>query len=111
MVAVRNLLSTLNNLAHAGLLATGRLRLPEAVSAGGAFARPMAGRRTCEGGVEPPLEELLDDPVVRLMMRADHLEPEEVRRLLTSGQRPGVELLASRRHLQRVAYHGFRGTL
>jgi hypothetical protein len=39
-----------------------------------------------EGGVEPPLEELLDDPVIHLMMRADRLEPEQVRRLLAAKQ-------------------------
>jgi hypothetical protein len=36
--------------------------------------------------VEPRLEDLLCDPVVRLMMQADHLEPEEVRRQLVSGR-------------------------
>jgi hypothetical protein len=90
MVAVRNLLSTLNNLAQSGLLASARLRLAEN---GGAVApdvsadsssEPWWDGEYAEAGVEPPLEELLDDPVIHLMMRADHLEPEQVRRLLTS---------------------------
>jgi len=85
MVAVRNLLSTLNNLAHAGLLATGRLRPSENASESGALPDPWQ-EDYLEGGVDPPLEELLDDPVVQLMMRADRLEPEEVRRQLASGR-------------------------
>jgi hypothetical protein len=85
MVDVRNLLSTLNSLAHAGLLATGRLRSSEDVSASGALPDPWQGDDV-QGGVEPRLEDLLCDPVVRLMMQADHLEPEEVRRQLVSGR-------------------------
>jgi hypothetical protein len=95
MVAVRNLLSTLNNLAQSGLVASAWPRLPEhggAVAAenpaaGDASAAPWWEGEYVEGGVEPPLEELLDDPVIHLMMRADRLEPEQVRRLLTSGER------------------------
>jgi hypothetical protein len=93
MVAVRNLLSTLNNLAQSGLLASGWLPLAEsggvaspAASAGGSSSEPWWEGEYAEAGVEPPLEELLDDPVIHLMMRADHLEPEQVRRLLTSAR-------------------------
>jgi hypothetical protein len=80
MMAVRNLLSSLNNLAQSGLLASGWLRLPK-----GAAPTPVDAEENpyIEGGVEPPLEEVLDDPVIHLMMRADRLEPEQVRRLLT----------------------------
>jgi hypothetical protein len=92
MVAVRNLLSTLNNLAHAGLLATARLRpsencasAPVDESDSGAAPDPWH-EDYLEGGVDPSLEELLDDPVVHLMMRADRLEPEEVRRQLVCGR-------------------------
>jgi hypothetical protein len=87
MVAVRNLLSTLNNLAQSGLLASGWLRAgdTDVVDASGGAWEPGEGAYT-EAGVEPPLEELLDDPVIHLMMRADRLEPEQVRRLLTSRQ-------------------------
>jgi hypothetical protein len=93
MVAVRNLLSTLNNLAQSGLLASGWLRAgdtdvaaaPAVAGASGGAWEPGEGAYT-EAGVEPPLAELLDDPVIHLMMRADRLEPEQVRRLLTSRQ-------------------------
>jgi hypothetical protein len=93
MVAVRNLLSTLNSLAQSGLLASGWLRAgenhgtgaPTVADASGGSWEPAEGAYT-EAGVEPPLEELLDDPVVHLMMRADRLEPEQVRRLLTPRQ-------------------------
>ncbi len=92
MMAVRNLFSTLNSLAQSGLLASGWLRLPEddgATAPADASAEDPSTDlwHYAQAGVEPPLEELLDDPVVHLMMRADRLEPEQVRRLLTS--RPG----------------------
>jgi hypothetical protein len=94
MVAVRNLLSTLNNLAQTGLVASGWPRLAEqdaAVGPGDGTVReappqPWWEGAYVEGGVEPPLEEVLGDPLIHLMMRADRLEPEQVRRLLTSGQ-------------------------
>ena len=95
MVAVRNLLSTLNNLAQTGLVASGWPRLAEQDAVVGpgdgtvreASPQPWWEGEYVEGGVEPPLEEVLGDPLVHLMMRADRLEPEQVRRLLTSGQR------------------------
>jgi hypothetical protein len=37
-------------------------------------------------GPEPLLEDLLRDPVIRLIMQADHVEPAELRHLL--GLRP-----------------------
>jgi hypothetical protein len=95
MVGVRNLLSSLNSLAQSGLLASGWLRHSEhegAASpnaAAGASAAPSEGAYTA-GGVDPPLEELLEDPVIHLMMRADRLEPEQIRRLLAS-RRPPAE--------------------
>jgi hypothetical protein len=91
MVAVRNLLSTLNSLAQSGLLAGGWLKLAEDGRAPGCIEASALdpweeeGEYT-QGGVEPPLQELLDDPVVRLMMRADRLDPDEVRRVLISRQ-------------------------
>jgi hypothetical protein len=93
MAAVRDLLSSLNSLAQSGLLAGGWLRLgdndgaeaPTHAGASASFPEPREDAYT-EGGVEPPLDELLDDPVIHLMMRADRLEPEQVRRLLTSRQ-------------------------
>ena len=89
MAAVRNLLSSLNSLAQSGLHAGG-WRDGDRATALAATAHdvtqgPEEGAYA-EGGVEPSLDELLDDPVIHLMMRADHLEPEEVRFLLTSGR-------------------------
>ena len=89
MAAVRNLLSSLNSLAQSGLHAR-NWRDGDGVTEPAADAHevtrdPGDGAYT-EGGVEPSLDELLDDPVIHLMMRADHLEPEEVRFLLTSGR-------------------------
>jgi hypothetical protein len=83
MEAVRNLLSSLNTLAQSGLVARGSRETDLVAPLAG--AAPEEGPYA-EGGVEPPLQELLDDPVIHLVMRADRLEPEDVRRLLTSGQ-------------------------
>ncbi len=41
-------------------------------------------------GVEPSLEEMLDDPVVAMMMRADGLGPATVRRILSSSDGRGL---------------------
>ena len=66
MVAVRNLLSSLNNLAQSGLLASGwPIRASHGVrrrSGAGGMPEPDGRASTSEAGVEPPLEEVLDDP-------------------------------------------------
>jgi hypothetical protein len=38
-------------------------------------------------GVEPPLEEMLGDPIVRALMRSDGVAPGEVRRVLEATRR------------------------
>ena len=89
MVAVRNLLSSLNSLAHSSLLASGWRdsdRITTLAAAGRGAWPELAEGPYAEGGVEPPLDELLDDPLIQLRMRADRLEPEEVRLLFTSGR-------------------------
>jgi hypothetical protein len=93
MPAVHEIISTLNQFAQA--------RLPAGSWRGGSFDAtrfiPAVWMRSppvlaeapdvpesiyaC-AGTEPPLEELLSDPVVQLIMQADHLEPTEVWRLL-----------------------------
>jgi hypothetical protein len=83
-MAVRNLLSSLNSLAQSGFVASG-WRDSDPVATLATAAAPEEGPYA-EGGIEPPLDELLDDPVIHLMMRADRLEPEQVRLLLTSGR-------------------------
>jgi hypothetical protein len=39
------------------------------------------------GNCEPPLDEVFDDPIVRLVMARDHLPPEEVRVHIEAAQR------------------------
>ena len=104
MPAVRNLVSALNKLAQAAHHApphvggppgsepvAGRARravppMPVRVgSAGAGLPGPSAGPVAAEGpyargGTEPPLDEVLRDPIVRALMRRDGLGPEEVRR-------------------------------
>jgi hypothetical protein len=98
MPAVHEIISTLNQFAQA--------RLPAAGWRGGAFdatrfvwggwmrSSPVApelpeaaeGAYAC-AGAEPALEEMLSDPVIQLIMQADHLKPAEVRRLLEAARR------------------------
>jgi hypothetical protein len=84
-MAMRNLLSTLNGLAQSGLMASGWLRQQESDAAApiDEGAAPPWEPYT-QAGVEPPLEELLHDPVICMLMRADRLEPEQVRKLLSA---------------------------
>jgi hypothetical protein len=85
MVAVRALLATLNGLTQAGTLARSWVRPGGAAAGGGDAAdgaQPWYEGAWAHAGDEPPLEELLRDPVIRLMMRADRLEPAQIRRWL-----------------------------
>ena len=83
MVAVRALLSTLNGIAQAGLLAGSRMWPAETPGGGGAGDEPEWDEGAyAHAGDEPLLEDLLRDPVVHLVMRADRLEPAQVQRLL-----------------------------
>lgn len=86
MVAVRALLATLNGFTQAGTLAR-RWAWPGDAAAGGAEdaaagSEPWHAGAYAHAGDEPPLEELLHDPVVHLVMRADRLEPAQIRRWL-----------------------------
>lgn len=98
-MAVRPIISTLNGLTQAGLLAGGWLRraagparrtglsaTPEGATPEG--LREPGERPYAQGGIEPPLEEVLRDPVVQSVMRADQWDPGQVRRLLESKQVP-----------------------
>jgi len=85
MVAVRALLATLNGLAQAGTLARSWTRPGDAAAGGGGAddgAQPWYEGAWAHAGDEPPLEELLRDPVIHLVMRADRLEPAQFRRWL-----------------------------
>jgi hypothetical protein len=101
MPAVHEIISTLNQLAQGRLPAAGWrggsfdatrfipagwMKVPPAVP-GPAEAEESA---YAHAGTEPPLEEVLSDPVVQLIMQADHLEPAEVRRLLAAVRRQGA---------------------
>ena len=87
MPAVQEIISTLNKLAYGWLPADGLVRRP-----GRSVGRPRARQPVpdpsqgmyAHAGVEPLLEDVLQDPVVQLMMRADHVEPTEVRQLLVA---------------------------
>ncbi len=85
MMAVRALLATFSGLTQAGMLARGRA-WPAAAAAGGGDdadpAEPWYEGAYAHAGDEPPLDELLRDPLVHLVMRADRLEPAQVRRWL-----------------------------
>jgi hypothetical protein len=45
------------------------------------------GRDYARAGVEPALEEMLRDPIVRLVMRRDGLEPRDVRCVVVATRR------------------------
>jgi hypothetical protein len=98
MPAVHEFIATLNQFAQA--------RLPGAGWRGGSFdatrfipagwmkspptiseAPEIPESAYARAGTEPSLEEALSDPVIQLIMRADHLEAAEVRRLLIAMRR------------------------
>jgi hypothetical protein len=39
------------------------------------------------GGVEPPIDDVLDDPIIQLVMRSDRLERSDLRALASSARR------------------------
>lgn len=93
MAAVRAFIDTVNELAQAPLRAGSRV-LRGAGSHEGAGAKRPSGRARvaiepsvapdaiyARGNAEPRLEELLGDPLVHQVMRADRLEPADVRRM------------------------------
>ena len=79
MPTVRDLVSALNKLAHAA-----HVRPPGPGPAAAVPPAPTeragAGEAYTRAGVEPPIDEVLRDPIVRALMRRDGLRPEEVRR-------------------------------
>jgi hypothetical protein len=88
MPAVQHILSTINQFAQA--------RLPGRRAAGfagrtGPRARPehpdAPESAYARAGVEPPLDEILGDPVVQLIMEADHVQPTDLQDLLGIVQR------------------------
>jgi hypothetical protein len=84
-MAVRPLVATLSGLAQIGSLARD-LAWPSGGPAGdaGDAAEPWYEGAWAHAGDEPSLEDLLRDPVIHLVMRADRWEPAQVRRWLGS---------------------------
>jgi hypothetical protein len=91
MPAVHEIIATINQFAQARLPAAAwrgrRLEATRLLPAGWMKAAPLAVVEIPESayahaGVEPPLEEMLSDPVIHLMMQADRLHPAELRRLV-----------------------------
>jgi hypothetical protein len=93
MPAVHEIISSLNQFAQARLPGAGRrggsFDATRFIPAGWMRPPPAAPEMLdalesvyAHAGAEPSLEEMLSDPVIELIMRADRLEPAEVRRLL-----------------------------
>ena len=97
MPAVHEIISTLNQFAQARLpagrrggrfdairlLSAGWMKPPDTIAE---IAEPSEGAYA-HAGTEPSLEEMLSDPVVDLIMRADRLQPADLRRLIEDAQR------------------------
>jgi hypothetical protein len=102
MPAVHEIIATLNQLAQTRLPGVGwrgvNFDATRFVWGGWMRPSPLASElpEVAEGayahaGVEPPLDEVLRDPVIQLIMAADQLRPADVRRLLErSGRRPAT---------------------
>lgn len=87
---VRTLAATLSEFASTGVLAGFGVRQTRRAAArlGPAVKAPdPCPSRYAQAGVEPPLEEVLDDPVVQMVMRADRLDGNDLRTALTAGHR------------------------
>ena len=84
MPAVQTLIATIGKLTPTRSPAGGR-RGPRGVPLRAPFV-PAASEYT-RGGREPPLEEVLGDPIVRALMRSDGVVPGEVRRALEAARR------------------------
>jgi len=80
VAAVRTILSTLSGLAQAvpgsAAARAGRHAAPQETRPG-----PSEGA-WAHAGPEPLLEDLLSDPLIRQLMRADRVEPADLRRLV-----------------------------
>ncbi len=84
MPAVQTLIAVVSKLAPVRAPAGGRMGAPGVALR--RFLVPAESAYT-RAGVEPPLEEMLRDPIVRARMRCDGVEAGEVRRLLDEARR------------------------
>ena len=88
MPAVQDLLATINQFALARLPGVASWRaeasrsfLSGRAAAPGPACPDLPESEYAHAGPEPLLDEVLGDPVVQLIMQADHVQPADVRRL------------------------------
>ena len=84
MPAVQTLIAAIGRLAPTRPPSGGRVRPPGVILRGPLAPAEEAYTRA---GLEPPLEEVLRDPIVCARMRSDGVEPAEVWRVLRTAQR------------------------
>jgi hypothetical protein len=91
MPAVQDILSTINQFAQARLPVMGGWRAMGFAGRTDPLVRPdhpdTAEGAYAHAGPEPLLHEVLDDPVVQLIMQADRVQPAELQHLLGAMQR------------------------
>ena len=90
MPAVQDILSTINQFAQARLPVMGSWRAMAFAGRGDPQVSPddldALESAYAHAGPEPLLDEVLDDPVVQLIMQADHVQPAELQDLLGAAQ-------------------------
>ena len=90
MPAVQDILSTINQFAQARLPAMGNWRAMGFAGRPDPLVRPEHSDAPesayAHAGAEPELDEVLDDPVVQLIMHADHVQPTDLQHLLGTAQ-------------------------
>ena len=92
MPAVQDLLATINQFALARLpgVASWRAEAGRSLLSGrpAAPAAELPESEYAHAGPEPLLDDVLGDPVVQLIMQADHVQAADVRRLGEAGRGP-----------------------
>src|SRR5262245_11424882 len=88
MPAVRDFLATINEVALARFHAVADWRAAAAQASRSFLTRrsDLPESEYAHAGPEPLLDEILGDPIVQLMMQADHVQAAYVRRLLGSAR-------------------------
>jgi hypothetical protein len=90
MPAVQDILSTINQFAQARLPVMGGWRAMGFAGRADPLVSPehpdAPESAYAHAGAEPELDEVLDDPVVQLIMHADHVQPTDLQHLLGTAQ-------------------------